>query len=221
MLFSLSSPPALAQQLPDSAFLRQNLHDELGPDSRLYNGYEYIRNGTPAKGFPFFETDSLQKAALSYDGILYRDIPLEYDLVLDKVIIRDYTGKSLISLISEKVDDFSFGTRHFRYIIAIDNPGFYEVLLSSGPITLLARREKKLNFPSNREDQARYDQRNSYYLRIGNNFYQVDGKTALLDALKDKKDALKKFISANKLHFKKQLETSLTRTTAYYTHLSH
>jgi len=32
---------------------------------------------------------------------------------------------------------------------------------------------------------------------------------------------LKKFISANKLHFKKQLETSLTRTTAYYTHLSH
>ena len=241
MLFSTPSPPALAQQSPDSAFLRQYLHDELGPDSRLYNGYEYIRNGTPAKGFPFFYSDSLQTASLSYDGILYRNIPLEYDLVLDKVVIPDYTGKALISLIDEKVDDFSFGPHHFHYIAGnAPTPGFYEVLFSSAtadasprhatptvpgaaapPITLLARREKKLIFPSNREDQARYDQHNSYYLHLGDRFYSVDGKDALLDALKDKKEALKKYIRENKIRFKTQLETALTLTTAYYTHLSH
>ena len=263
MLFSLPSPPVVAQQSPDSAYsdrstalLQLNVRNELGPDSRLYNGYEYIRNGTPAKGFPFLASDSLMTGDLSYDGAVYLAIPMEYDLVLDKVIIRDYSGKALISLISERVDGFTFGPHHFRYIAGIENPGFYEVLFSSetppslpasslrapshpagapapaassdpGPsgspaaITLLARREKKLIFPSNREEQARYDQRNSYYLQLGRRFFEVDNKDALLDALKDKKETLKKFISANKLHFKQQLETSLIRTTAYYTHLSH
>jgi hypothetical protein len=244
MLFSLTAPPARSQQPPDSAaidgtaaVLQRYVRNELGPDSRLYNGYEYIRNGTPAKGFPFFESDSLQKAGLSYDGILYPSIPMEYDIVLDRVIIRDYTGSALISLISEKVASFSFGTHHFRYVPDIDNPGFYEVLFSSpasyiasaadvtpatsGPVTLLAHREKKLIFPSNREDQARYDQKSFYFIRLANRFYTVDTKAALLDVFKDKKEALKKFISGNNISFKHQFETALTRTTAYYTHLSH
>ena len=221
MLFSLSSPPILAQRVPDSA-LQQYLHHELGADSRLYNGYEYIRNGTPAKGFPFFDSDSLQTATLSYDGILYRNFPLEYDLVLDRVVIRDYSGKTLISLISEKVDDFSVGTHHFQYISGnAPSPGFYEVLLSSDHVSLLARRQKRLLFPSNREDQPRYDQLNFYYLRLGDRFYPVDGENALLDVLKDKKDALKKYIRENKVRFKHQLQTALTLTTAYYMQLSH
>jgi hypothetical protein len=236
LLLSIPSPPALAQQLPDSAsfhqstaLLRQYVRDRLSPDSRLYNGYEYIRNGTPARGFPFFDSDGLQNAQLTYDGILYRDMPLEYDLVLDEVVIHDYTGKILIGLISEKIDHFSIGSHEFRYFPADQaNPasgppsqGFYEVLLSSDAITLLARREKKLVLPSNREDPARYDQQNFYFLHKDGRFYSVDGRIALLEAMKDRKDALKKYIRENKLHFKKQLETALIRTTAYYMQLSH
>lgn len=233
MLFSLPSPPAAAQHPSDAAvsdrsiaLLRQYTHAELGPDSRLFNGYEYIRNGTPAKGTPFFDADDLQKAELSYDGILYRDIPLEYDLVLDKVVIRDYSGKTLISLISEKISHFSIDSHHFQYISGTNaanapSAGFYEVLLPSGRVTLLARRQKRLIFPSNREDQPRYDQLNFYYLRLDDRFYAVDGKDALLDALKDKKEALKKYIRENKIRFKHHLETALTATTAYYLQLSH
>lgn len=236
LLLSIPSLPAHAQQSPDSAslhrsiaMLQQYVRDELRPDSRLYNGYEYIRNGTPAKGFPFFDSDGLQNAQLAYDGILYRDIPLEYDLALDEVVIPDYTGKTLISLISEKVDHFSIGSHEFRYIPAqrenpasrSPSPGFYEVLLTSGQVSLLARREKKLVFPSNREDPAGYEQQNFYFLRKDGQFYYVDGKASLLDALKDKKDALKKYIRENKLRFKKQLETALIRTTANYMQLSH
>ena len=231
LLFSIPSPPVRAQQWTDSAdrataLLRQYVQDELNPDSRLFNGYEYIRNGTPAKGFPFFDSDGLQKALLSYDGILYREIPLEYDLVLDEVVIHDYTGKALIGLISEKVDHFSIGSHSFRYIPAnagpgAPPPGFCEVLLSSGRISLLARREKKLIFPSNREDAARYDQRNYYYLRHGDRFYPVDSKDALLAVLKDKNDLLKKYIRGNHIRFSRQLEKALTQTTAYYLQLSH
>jgi hypothetical protein len=233
ILFSVPSPPARAQRPSDSApsdrsvaLLSRLAHAELGPDSRLYNGHEYIRNGTPAKGFPFFDSDSLQPSTLAYDGILYHDMPIEYDLVLDEVAIRDYTGRSLISLISEKIDHFSIGSHYFQYIAGnsaagAPSPGFYEVLLSSGQVTLLARQQKKLVFPSNREDQPRYDQLDFYYLRLGDRFAPIDGKDALLDALKDKKEALKKYIKENKIRFKHRLETALILTTAHYMQLSH
>ncbi|HVS95138.1 MAG TPA: hypothetical protein VHE54_01595 [Puia sp.] len=233
VLFSICVSPVRAQQGSDPvvtdsspALVLQYAHDNLSPDSRLYNGYEYIRNGTPAKGFPFYDSDGLQKARLSYDGILYRDIPLEYDLVLDEVVIPDFTGKALIGLISEKVGHFSIGAHYFRYVAAgagagAPPAGFYEVLLSSGPTTLFARREKKLVFPSNRDDPARYDQRNDYYLVHDGRYYPVDSKDALLHALKDKSDAVKKYIRTARIRFKKRLETALVRTTAYYTQLSH
>jgi hypothetical protein len=194
----------------------------LGDDSRLYNGYEYIRNGTPAKGFPFFDTDSLQTGSLFYDGILYRDIPLEYDLVQDELIIYDHTGSALIGLISGKIDHFSIGPHQFRYQVAdktassLPKTGFYEVLFASGSVMLLERREKKLIFSTNRDDLARYDQENMYFLHIGDRFYRVDGKDDLLDVLKDKKDALKKYIRENKIRFSKQMEKALIQVTGYY-----
>jgi hypothetical protein len=221
--------PAPAQQLTDSlspdqtaAATENYARVSLGADSRLYNGVEYIRNGIPAKGSPFFDSDSLQPGTLSYDGIVYRDIPLEYDLVLDKLVIRDYTGKALISLINEKIDHFYVGTHHFRYIVP-DNTassppkkGIYEVLFSSGPLTLLARHEKQLVFPSNKEDPARYNETNTMFLHLNDRFYRVDGEDDLLEALKDKKDPLKKYIRDNKIHFKKELEKSLIQITRFY-----
>ena len=45
--------------MDQTAAFDHSVLERLGPDSRLYNGHEYIRNGTPAQGFPFFEADSL------------------------------------------------------------------------------------------------------------------------------------------------------------------
>jgi hypothetical protein len=216
VLFSLPSPPVQAQLMSDST----------GPDSRLFNGYEYIRNGIPAKGFPFFASDSLERGSLCYDGILYPEIPLEYDLVQDKVIIHDLAGKALISLISEKVGYFTIGTHRFRYVEATSTmedapgPGFYEVLYVSGPLTLFARHEKQLQFPTSSNDQARYYATSHYFLNTNDRFYRVDGIDALVKALQDKRDALKKYIRENKIHFKKQPEAALIQVTAYYRQIS-
>ncbi|HLZ85775.1 MAG TPA: hypothetical protein VKQ52_00990 [Puia sp.] len=209
LLLTLSTHPATAQDGPDQ-------------DSRLYNGYEYIRNGTHAQGFPFFGIDSLQPGTLVYDGILHRDIAMEYDLVLDKLVIPDYTGKALISLISEKVDRFTIGPHAFRYFPAqpttssLPKQGFYEELLGRDSVALLARREKKLVFPSSQDEQAKYEQSNSHFLLIGNRSARVADESSLLDMLKDKKDMLKKYIRDNHIRFKKDLENALIATTSYY-----
>ncbi len=214
LLLTLLTLPALTQQLPSSVLNR------LGSDPRLYNGYEYIRNGTPAKGFPFFYADSLLPGSLFYDGILYPNIDLEYDLVQDQLVIRDYTGNALISLVSQKVDRFSIDGHRFRYVAAEKTDqlksGFYEVLYTAGPAALLARHEKKLVAAANTQDQARYTEASSHFLQLHDRYYRVDGEDQLLDALQDKKAALKKYIHDNKIRFRKDLEQALIKTTDYY-----
>jgi hypothetical protein len=212
---TLGTCPARTQSLPDA-------------DSRLYNGLEYIRNGIAAKGFPFFDADSLRRGTLFYDSLLFDHIPMEYDLVEDKLIMPDFSGKALISLIPQKLDRFSIGGHLFRYVDAdktgsiLHKTGFYEVLYQKGTSAVLARREKKLIFPSNREEQAHYDQSNTYFLALDGRYFSIDGKNGLIDALQDKKNELKQFIRTNRIRFnKKELETALIRITDYYLQIRH
>jgi hypothetical protein len=188
-------------------------------DSRLYNGREYIRNGTPAKGFPYFQWDSLRPGSLTYDGITY-DIPLEYDLAQDQLVIRNYADNILISLVAEKTGHFSIGPFHFRYFSPgtnhLQDPGFYQELFSGSRVTLLARRHKNLVFPSTNDEQPQYVQINTYFLLLNAGSYKIGSEKELLDILSDRKDELKKYIRKNHLSFKHQLEGSLAQTIAYY-----
>jgi hypothetical protein len=199
--------------------IQSYIRSRLGADSRLFNGREYIRNGTPAKGFPYFEWDTLRPGYLDYDGISY-DIPLEYDLAQDQLVIRDYADNILIGLVTEKARHFSVGSYHFRYIAAgtaqLPDPGFYQELYYGSQVTLLARRRKNLVFPTTRDEQAQYVQINSYFVLLNGSSYKIDSEKDLLDILRDKKGELKKYIRKNRLSFKRHMEGSLIQTIAYY-----
>jgi hypothetical protein len=95
------------------------------------------------------------------------------------------------------------------------DPGYYERLNSSAPF-LYARREKKIAFPANAEEQAYYRLSSSWFLQLGDRFYRVESKGDLLNILKDKKDPLKKFIRESHINFKKDFEQASIKTIAYY-----
>jgi hypothetical protein len=249
LLFSLL---VNAQQSPDSSirelsanllespanFQGTNIRARIDPDSRLFNGREYIRNGINAKGFPFFEWDSLRPGSLTYDGILYHDMAMEYDMVSDELVIHKFTGDALISLVPEKIAFFSLAGHHFRYVVSTpalaapasvaptaSNPtaanlpetGFYEELYATPRLALLARRKKTLRFPSSQDDQPGYVQVDRYFLLIDARAYSIRDENDLMTALKEKKDPLKKMIRKNKLSFKRQhFENSLVQTIIYY-----
>ncbi|HEV2480746.1 MAG TPA: hypothetical protein VGS79_13810 [Puia sp.] len=220
--------PAFSQELSAAASPLQvsgwpdSVLPSPGADSRLYNGVEYIRNGTPAKGFPFWDVDSLRPGTVCYDGRLFSDVPMEYDIVEDKLIIPYYTGHPFISLINEKLSYFLLDNQRFRYIYAdssvsgLPATGFYQELSRNGANALLARREKKLVFPGNRDELARYTQHNSYFLLLDGHYWTIDDEKDLLEIAKDKKDALKQYIRKNKIRFKKNPEEALIQTTGYY-----
>jgi hypothetical protein len=210
-LFAQTTPP-----------MDSSIRTQPGSDSRLYNGREYIRNGTSAKGFPYFEWDSLRPGLLNYDGISY-DMPLEYDLAQDQLVIRNYADNILISLVPEKTSHFSIGSFHFRYFASgtdhLQEPGFYQELFTGSRVTLLARRHKNLVFPSTTEEQPKYVEINTYFVLKDGSSYKISSDKELLDVLHDRKEELKKYIRKSHLSFNHQLEGSLIQTIAYYQQL--
>jgi hypothetical protein len=223
-------PIAYAQYNPDSTIYNDSqiinkiYLNEIGDNAQIYHGREFIRNGLKAIGFPFYESDNMVNGTISYQGEIYPDRNLYYNLVSDQLIIDNYSHNALITLSPEKVDSFIVGSHVFVPLNTnrsngLEKDGYYEQLVSGEP-ALFARREKKLVTGTGSEE-SRYIQYNNYFIRINQVYYLVDGKNALLDILNDRKDELKKYIRNNKINFKKNLESSLTVTTNYYSRLKH
>ena len=214
----------------DSAFYTTSIYqlyhiyfNQIGQSAELYNGAEYIRNGQKANGFPFFESNDLLPGSISCQGVIYQDVQLQYDLVLDELVTNNYAHNALIRIPREKLDSFSISGHHFLRLDAAktngaftDN-GYYEQL-TINDVPVFAKRVKKLVVPNGYEE-SKYVQYNTFYLKLKNGFNVVEGKNSLLDLLNDKRDLLKKFIRANKLNFKKRPEEAIVRTTSYYARL--
>ena len=86
-----------AQQLPDStkrkemvAYLSKIYFSDIGDNAEIYHGSEYIRNGQKAFGYPFFNSDTMLKATIYYQGTEYTVRPVHYDLVSDVLVINNY-----------------------------------------------------------------------------------------------------------------------------------
>jgi hypothetical protein len=224
-------PQVRAQQSPDSISYQESVSGlqhiyftEIGNNAQIYHGSEYIRNGQKALGFPYYDTDNMHSGTVSYQGTIYTNVNLYYNLVSDELVTNNFDHSNLITLSPQKTDSFTIATHIFLQLTAtksnrLPTDGYYEQLFSGEP-GLYARRSKKY-FAGTGSEEPRYTQRNDYYVRIKNIYYPVDGKNSLLDLLKDQQDVLKKYIHTNKLNFKKQLEPSLMLVTSYYSQLKH
>ncbi|HVZ24593.1 MAG TPA: hypothetical protein VG842_00975, partial [Sediminibacterium sp.] len=98
--------------LPDSAVytaaIRQTVSqykNALGPDLRLFSGNEFIpqrTGGQKAEGIPYFLNDLGIRSTLNYDGNVYDSVLLLYDLVDDRLILRNETAGRFLVLHNSK-----------------------------------------------------------------------------------------------------------------------
>jgi hypothetical protein len=229
--FICISSGTYAQQPSDSVLYNEsmaNIHQvylrEIGDNAQIYHGREFIRNGQKANGFPFFVSDNLLVGSVSYQGTIYPNQNIYYNIVSDELITNNYPHNAFVVLSAEKVD--SFVIQHHVFVPLSSNKfnhlekdGYYDQLYAGEP-GVYARREKRLVVGSGNEE-TKYVQHDDYFIKIKNVFYAVDRKSELLDILKDQEDVLKKYIRTNKINFKKDLESSLVLTTIYYSQLKH
>src|SRR5687768_1130670 len=105
-------------------------YDAMGEQSPLYNGREYVEySGTIQVGHPFYNTTEFSKGSITYEGMVFNDAMILYDIVKDKVIIRHFNQIFRIDLPVEKIQDFRVLDHHFIRLYpdstGIIEEGFY------------------------------------------------------------------------------------------------
>lgn len=188
----------------------------------LYNGSEYMYSGHNVKGFPYFKSADILNGSVLYDGSLFNNVPMHFDLITNELVILDHTKNFPIKLLSSKIDYFIIDSNLFinpanNYNIQLpQTTDFYQVLYNNQS-AVFARKEKQLVLSSKLdENDSHYKEFNWYYIYVNNKLSKVDNEKMVLNALEEKKAELKKFIRSNNIRFKKNFEDAVTRTVAYY-----
>ena len=214
------------QSQPDSFITaKAYFQNETGEDAHLYTGKEFINYSVNIKGHPFFETDQMQNGDIFYDGTLYENILMLYDIAAQEVIINRYKQDERIRLLNEKIKYFTFDGHRFENIFSVEGKDenitntFFDIMYN-GKAGILVKRIKRIKNGIKAEDPTSFVEEDELYVRNGKNLYAIDGRNSTLQAFSDKKDPIKTFIRKNKLKFKKNIEKDLIMTAEYYSTLN-
>jgi hypothetical protein len=228
LFFLFSHTPVQAQ--PDTSFVRlaveetmQSYRSAVGLQAHLYNGAEYF---VPVKhyveGHQFFKDKAFQKGRVLYDGSMFVDVPMLYDIMNDE-LVTVHTGSGLTQkLVKQKVASFSLHNHNFIYI-EVDSmtslsmaSGFYD-LLYEGEIRALVRREKTLQEKATIGGmEGNFTAIDKYFIWKDGIYHPVRSKGSVLRVLKDQRKQLNRFTNANKLRFGKGREDAILKLVQHY-----
>ena len=195
----------------------------VGKQSVLYYGNEQV-NYPHTSNHAYFKSEQYVKARLSYSGVTYPDIPLRLDICRNELIVLSPESRNIV-LFPENVDYLKLHDKHFIFLRPDNLPGCpsagYYILLHSGKCRILEKNSAKLNEKIEVNKLIRYfDFSTNYYLYKDGIYYQIKNENGLLKILNPYKKELKRFISTNRLKFKRDAEEFLTLTIKEYEKLS-
>ena len=222
-----------SQQSPvDSAAVDYTAHyfnESIGHSSRLYNGPEYIYADPRFKGNAFFgDISSWRDGSVNYDGIIYQNVPMLYDIYRHVIVVRMYNNFSSFSLLNERIADFDLNGHHFVNIhtSGSDNltgirPDIYDQLYN-GRSEILANYDKNIqtNTSSVTGIETYYLFKTSYYLKKGDSYYSFGNLGSMLSILKDKKKEITQYIKKSQIKFKDNPAEAIVKIAAYYDQLN-
>jgi hypothetical protein len=206
-------------------------HQFLSPETGLYNGSEYTYNVyypfTINEGDPFFISKQFDTGAVFYNNVLYKKVPLLYDIVKGELCTKDPTSTYIVRLNNTRIKWFNiFGHTFIKLktdstVKAISNQEFFD-LLYNGNTALLKRLSKiiKENSASSQGINKYIAEVNEYFIMKDKQYYQVKNKKSLLSVMADKKKEIDQFIRKNRLNLKRDKDHSLIKIVAYYDELN-
>jgi hypothetical protein len=187
--------------------------------SHLYNGIEYVNYDSQIDGHQFFESPVLEEGSVRYNGILYRNVPMVYDIMKDELAIEHFYKYYKISLISERISQFSLLNHTFVRLVTNNQAnirtGFYEKLYD-GQVKVLAKRSKIMDEEIvHQRVKRRFVQKDRYYVYKDKAYYEVKNKKGAIRILKDRKKEIRKFLQQHQAQFT-TLEQALVGISQFY-----
>jgi hypothetical protein len=186
---------------------------------RLYNGVEHT--GYPGvKGDAYYLTREWKTGSVVYDGILYNDVPMLYDIYKDQVIVKHPNEVFIVGLISSKVKSFTIDGYHFRRLEAEGlpanmQPGFYQVLVDQ-PITVLARRTKWRREYITTVMEYEFMPRNQYFVLKDGVYSQIRSEGNLMQLFGSERAQVKQHLRKDGLRYKKMPEQTIVAAVLFY-----
>ncbi|HEY9489229.1 MAG TPA: hypothetical protein VIQ51_12885 [Chryseosolibacter sp.] len=217
-------------QVPhDTAFVvtaRKNtiqLHEAaLGAQAKLYNGSKYLAPTHTLEEHPYFSSEDWITGSVFYDGELFENVPLMYDLFNNSLITEHIPSGHAIQLVPEKLQYFTLVNHYFERIEnesvanSLPHTGFYQILYG-GETKVLARRQKAIFEKINETTIERsFEDKDRYFIFRNGIYFSVRSKASVLKLLQDKKQDLKKFIKQKHISFSQNRELLLKSLAEYY-----
>lgn len=167
-----------------------------------YSDYEPIEDEQP-----FFLEDDWIIGTVKYNGLVYENIPLQYDIRLQKLVTEHVATGRKIELIQNHVSWFEIKDRHFAFLNVAGSAGYYELLQDGIAAKLWAAHKKSFHETTVTGTlKVRTDEEMRYFVEKGNLLVQVKGKSTILNALQDKKESLKQALRVNRVNFNNKRE---------------
>ena len=192
----------------------------IGGQSHLYNGSAYSEYISQRDEHPYF-IDEWIEGTVTYDGEVHENVPMLYDLSLDRVIVDNPFSIKKVMLVNDKVAGFTIQGHRFVHLKDTPLPSRHYELAYDGKIKVYVSHEKALQ--SRVVDYSIFNEfrpKRLYYIYKDGRFIKVKGKRATLKVLESKKKELKKFIRDNKLAFRTDRVRDMSRLAQYYDQLN-
>lgn len=187
--------------------LKKELDQVYGLDPHLYNGKLYSGfYGQKVSSHQFLNGSSFKNGSVEVLGEKYTELQLNYDIYLQKVILKFETStgaSSQIEIPHSHLQSFQMENQSFQLFQENDSTYRIYQVIGEGNYQIHIYWYKKL-VPSNSTSQFEYEFQNAkkdiYLLKNGNRYY-IKNKKALRKMMKqDDQHLLKKWIKTH--HFK-------------------
>ena len=221
---------SIAQQAADTSTVSGSdpvtiYYQTLGEQSPLFNAREYVDfPGIIHVGHPFYKTTEFTKGAVHYDGMIFEDAMLLYDIINDKLLVLHYNGIYKIDLPVQKISEFKLLDCHFIRLFPdsakVIEEGFYERLYK-GKITVFAKRQKNFREERTANDILRVvDEKNFLYIEKQGVYHPVKNIKGLLNVLNNRREAVRQHLRKKGIKFRKNREAAVLTAAQYYDSLS-
>jgi hypothetical protein len=188
----------------------------LAQELHIYNGSEYTAFYRGMKNHPFLISDSLETGDVFYDGALYKNLHMSYNIADNQVYFRYEKPGYNIRLLNEKISYFIINGRKFINLstnVNLNQP-FYE-LLYSGHMKVYAVHQKVIRQPIKAEDPLFFKTYIRYYVSYRGKLTEVNNLSSVLSLIPDKENITRRWMRSQKLNFKKQPANSIVKIVAY------
>lgn len=192
----------------------------------LYSGPEYAdytRKYHTRAGHQFYLQPDVLPGTANYNDREFANVRLQYDIVLDQLVLSQPGNPLKLRFIDEKVRTFSVDGHRFVRLVAdsssanVIRTGYYE-LLADGPVQVLAKRSKKLYEHLNKPYvDVSFEESNRLFMQKAGRYYAVRSKGAALRLFADHGKEMQQYLKEHRLRFNQaSREASVVELTRYY-----